>query len=250
MLPRVEGRVRLADQVADMLTEEIRSGRLGEGDRLPTEVQLVEQLGVSRTVVREAVSRLRSTGLVEPRQGSGVFVKAAGAQPLSFEPAMTATKGRVLQIAEVRRALEAEAAALAAVRHTPEDLAAIWAAAERLDAAVAAGGDGVAEDLAFHLSIAEATGNPFMIATLRYLSQFMFSAISVTRANEARRKDFADDVQAEHVAVIEAIASGDAETAREVARQHMANAASRLERADPAFWSEADGARVSITDPV
>ena len=82
MLTKVSGGVSLVDRVAEVLSDEITSGRLSPGDRLPSEVQLVEQLGVSRTVVREAVSRLRNAGLVEPRQGSGVFVLAPRVKPV------------------------------------------------------------------------------------------------------------------------------------------------------------------------
>ncbi|MGX1567658.1 FadR/GntR family transcriptional regulator, partial [Streptomyces sp. NPDC055509] len=95
----MSGPVRLADQVAATLSEEIESGRLAEGDRLPTEVELVRQLGVSRTVVREALSRLRNAGLIEPRQGIGVFVLPRRTRPLDLEAADT--KAKVLQIVEV-----------------------------------------------------------------------------------------------------------------------------------------------------
>ncbi|MFS2054997.1 GntR family transcriptional regulator, partial [Variovorax sp. CT11-76] len=108
--------VRLADQVADALAAEVRSGRLSEGDRLPTESALAEQFGVSRTVVREAVSRLKSLGLVDSRQGSGVYVRAAGVEPLRFELPHVASREAVIQMVELRRALEAEVAALAASR--------------------------------------------------------------------------------------------------------------------------------------
>ena len=72
--------VHLSDQVADALSAEIRTGRLTVGNKLPTEAALALQFSVSRTVVREAVSRLKSIGLVDSRQGSGVFVKDAGSE--------------------------------------------------------------------------------------------------------------------------------------------------------------------------
>src|SRR5437870_2972257 len=91
----------LADRVAERLAEEIRAGRWPVGSKLPTEVRLVEQLGVSRTVVREAISRLRNAGLVEPRQGSGVFVLQPMTAPLDLAVAddqLPETKVKVLQI--------------------------------------------------------------------------------------------------------------------------------------------------------
>ena len=187
----------LSDQVANALTIEIRSGRLAPGDRLPTEAVLALQFAVSRTVVREAVSRLKSLGLVDSRQGSGVFVRAAGFSPLNFDAANAVSKGAVVQMVEVRRALEAEVAALAALRRRAADLKRMRQAVRALARAVAAGGDGVEEDVSFHRAIAEAAGNPFLIDTLEYLGQFLRGATRVTRANEARRDDFARQVQDE-----------------------------------------------------
>jgi GntR family transcriptional repressor for pyruvate dehydrogenase complex len=235
----VSGSVSLADRVAEVLTDEITSGRLSPGDRLPTEIQLVKQLGVSRTVVREAVSRLRNAGLVEPRQGAGVFVLEPRVQPLDLSVEAQRTKASVLQIVEVRQAMEGEAAALAATRGTPENIRRIRAALEAIDADVRAGGDGVDADLAFHQRVGDATGNPVLAETLRYIGSLMRSGIRVTRANEARRADFTEQVRREHQILLEAIEARDPEAARAAARQHMEHAAERLQQADDRFWAEA-----------
>lgn len=238
MLPKVSGAISLADRVAEVLTDEITSGRLSPGDRLPTEVQLVKQLGVSRTVVREAVSRLRNAGLVEPRQGAGVFVLAPRVQPLDLSVEAQRTKASVLQIVEVRQAMEGEAAAMAATRATPEDIRRIRGALAAIDADVRAGGDGVDADLAFHQSLGDATGNLVLAETLRYIGSLMRSGIRVTRANEARRADFTAQVRREHQVLVDAIEAGDPEAARAAARQHMEHAAERLLQADDRFWTE------------
>lgn len=229
----------LSDQVAGVLATEIRAGRLAVGDKLPTEAALVEQFAVSRTVIREAVSRLKSLGLVDSRQGSGMYVKDAGFSPLNFDARHAVSKQAVIQIVEVRRALEAEVAALAAQRRTPEDVLRIRQAIAALEQAVLAGGDGVDEDVQFHSAIAEAANNPFLIGTLGYLGQFLRGATRVTRANEARRADFARQVQDEHEIIACAIEAGDAAAARQAAAQHMHNAIRRIEQADPAFWQQA-----------
>ncbi|MFE1949340.1 MULTISPECIES: FadR/GntR family transcriptional regulator [Streptomyces] len=248
MFNKVDGPVRLADRVAAMLTEEIESGRLTAGDKLPTEVELVKQLGVSRTVIREAVSRLRNAGLVEPRQGRGVFVLPRRTRPLDLEAdtGATDTKAKVLQVVEVRRAMEAEAAHLAASRATRADVARMRAALTAIDTAVEAGGDGVEEDLAFHRSVAESTGNPVLVSTVRYLGEVSRGGIRVTRANEARRGDFFDAVREEHHAILTAIEAGDPEAARSAARRHMEHAAARLQEADPEFWDEAERMDVEL----
>ena len=228
---------RLSDQVAEQLATEINQGRLLPGDKLPTEARLVEQFEVSRTVVREAVSRLKSLGLVDSRQGSGVFVsQKLPFAPLNFEARHAASQEAVIQMVEVRRALEAEVAALAAERRNQSDIDAIEKAVRALDAAVQAGGDGVAEDVKFHRAIADATCNPFLIQTLEYLGQFLHGATQVTRANEARRMDFAAEVQTEHQAILHAVKAGDAAAARQAAATHMGNAINRIRSAGPAFW--------------
>lgn len=237
--------VRLADQVARLLETAIREGQLQAGDRLPTEAALVEQLGVSRTVVREAISRLKSTGLVESRQGSGVYVQAAGTEPLNFDALCSASRDAVIQIAEVRRALEAEVAELAARRRTAQDIDRIHRAVRELAEAVALGRDGVEEDVAFHRAIAHAAGNPFLVDTLQYLSQYLRGATRVTRANEARRLDFSRAVTSEHDAIVRAIEAQDPSAARAAAAAHMNNAITRIQQADPEFWQQ-DGERLAL----
>ncbi len=235
---------RLADRVADVLSAEIRSGRLAPGTRLPTEATLAAQFAVSRTVVREAVSRLKSLGLVDSRQGSGVFVRAAGAEPLRFEGAHLESREAVIHMAELRRPLESEAAALAAERRTDADMDCIRAALAALQQAVAGGHAGAAQDVAFHLAIAKAAHNPFLMGTLQHLHGFLQGAIRVTRANEARRDDFAREVADEHARIADAIEAGNPQAAREAAKRHMDNAIRRIGLADPAFWQH-EGARLA-----
>lgn len=234
---------RLSVQVANRLADAISKGKLRQGDKLPTEAQLVTQFAVSRTVVREALSRLKSLGLIESQQGSGIYVKAQPAfQPLNFDAKHAASREAVIQIVEVRRALEAECAALAAIKRTPADIQAMQDALAGLDKAVAQGEDGVDEDVQFHRAIANAAGNPFLINTLDYLAQFLREGTRVTRANEARREDFAAAVRREHHAIAEAIVNGDSKQALRAATLHMKNAAKRIQQADSSFWVQEGGA--------
>lgn len=229
----------LPDRVAGVIASEIRAGRPAAGEKLPTEAALAQRFAVSRTVIREAVSRLRSLGLVDSRQGSGLYVKQAGFSPLHFDASSVVSLQAVLQMVEVRRALETEVAGLAAQRRTSAGAQRIRAAFQALDEAVRAGGDGVDEDVTFHRAIAEAAGNPFLIGTLEYLGQFLQGATRVTRANEARRSDFERQVRDEHTGILRAIEAGDTAAARRAATKHMNHAASRIGQADPAFWQQA-----------
>ena len=159
----------LSDTVAQQLLKQIEKGTFARTGKLPTEAVLAQEFGVSRTVIREAVSRLKNEGVVEPRQGSGVFiVERAGIRPLRIDYAEAVEPSAVVQILALRRAIEAEVASEAAMRRTAADMAAIDAALAKIDAAVAEGDDGVAEDVAFHRAIAVATGNPYFLKTLTF----------------------------------------------------------------------------------
>ncbi len=220
---------RLSDRLAALLHSQIERGELNPGDRLPTEPALSAQHGVSRTVVREAVSRLRSQGLLISRQGSGVYVAPrAHSQRLAFDPAVLDSIAAVIDVVEVRRALEGEVAALAAERARPADIAAIEAALSAIEAAVADGRDGVEEDLAFHRAIARATGNSQFGVLLAFIEQYLRDAMQVTRGNEARHPQFMHEVRGEHRALADAIAAGAPEAARAAAVGHMTAAARRL----------------------
>ena len=221
--------LRLSDRLAVLLDERIDSGALRPGDRLPTEVQLAAAHGVSRTVVREAMHQLKSRERVVSRQGSGVFVAAAPAhQPLAFDPLVLGSIQAVVHVVELRRVIEAEMAALAAERASRAQIATIRRALKAIDLAAAAGQDGVAEDLAFHRAIAEATGNPQFTLLLGFLEQYLREGMRITRGNEARRLDFMEAVRGEHRAIVEAIAARDPALARRRASAHMVHSEQRL----------------------
>ena len=173
---------RLSDRLATLLAAQVESGSLSPGDRLPTEQQLAQAHGVSRTVVREAVHQLTSRGLLISRQGSGVYVsKAPRNHALSFDAAVLESIDAVVRVREVRRALEGETAALAASRATRLQVAALRRALKAIDKSTAEGGDGVAEDLAFHRALTDAAGNPHFGRLLEFLEQYLAEAMRVTR---------------------------------------------------------------------
>ncbi|WP_429301085.1 FadR/GntR family transcriptional regulator [Paraburkholderia sp. GAS199] len=222
----------LSDTVAQQILTQIDKGAFERVGKLPTEAVLAQQFGVSRTVIREAISRLKNEGVVEPRQGSGVFIASHGTiRPLRIDSAEAAEPGSVVQILALRRAIEAEVAAEAATRRTDADMASINAALARIDMAEAEGRNGVAEDVAFHRAIAAATGNPYFVKTLTFLNQYLEAGTVVTRRNEALREDFSRQVREEHAAIAAAIRSADPLAAREAAQTHLYNAARRLTEA-------------------
>jgi DNA-binding FadR family transcriptional regulator len=232
----------LGSRVAEMLLDKIRVDDLTPGTRLPSEQAMAQHFGVSRTVVREAIAILKADGLLETRKGSGAFVrKPELAHSVVADRLTEQSIQSLLNLIEVRRGIEAETAALAAVRRSPGQLAEIEYALRRIEEAVAAGRDGVEEDAHFHLSIAEATGNPYWVRFVGMFAQPIRSAVKVTRANEARREDFSRQVRAEHEKIASAIAAGNAEAARAAATEHMEHAASRVRQADREFWRGSGG---------
>ncbi|MGE8201830.1 MAG: FadR/GntR family transcriptional regulator, partial [Variovorax sp.] len=151
-------RTSLADTAADSIRAEISAGRWAVGSRIPIEPQLAQLLGVSRGTVREAVKTLVSRGLLEVRQGSGTYVRSG------FDPSSSLQKMRLASLRdqfEVRRALEVEAARLAAVRHTARDLRRLHTLLDKRGTFDASdnGAGFIERDLAFHLAIVDVSGN-------------------------------------------------------------------------------------------
>src|SRR5258708_34358539 len=154
MLPRMSNPSGLTDRVAGALLEKIGEGAFSPGARLPSENALARQFGVSGTVLREAISRLKHEGVVEGRQGRGVYVtQQAGGKPLRIEIGAVESLESVLQIMDLRRAIEAEAAAQAALRCTDAQWMEIEGALKRITDDGAAGKDRDADYWAFDLSI-------------------------------------------------------------------------------------------------
>ncbi|WP_410054269.1 FadR/GntR family transcriptional regulator [Cupriavidus sp. BIC8F] len=228
----------LADRVTEHLAGQIRRGMYPVNARLPTEKFMTEQFGVSRTVIREAISRLKSEGLVESRQGSGtVVLNPATAEVFRLGRGGSDPALGVVRILELRRGIEAEMAALAAERRSERQMDDIRNALHEIDSAVRAGGDGVEEDLAFHLAVSRATGNPHYTELLGMLTRALRDAIRLTRGNEARRSDLAAHVRTEHAEICAAIETQDPQRARQAAFLHMRNTEERILTAERDFWT-------------
>lgn len=219
----------LAQRVVDGLKDKILRGDLPPGAKVPSETELTEEYAVSRTVVREAVTRLRAEGLVETFHGRGSFVLAVP-EPSTFtlEASALRTQRDVLAMVDFRLGVESEAAALAARHHGPGDDSAIRDAMDELGRA---GHEGAVEaDFAFHRAVAAATGNRFYTDLLDALGPMMImlprtrlgSAYSLSDAEHVER------VRREHDAVAAAVLDGDAETARAAMRVHLGNTRRRL----------------------
>jgi GntR family transcriptional regulator, transcriptional repressor for pyruvate dehydrogenase complex len=215
----------LALEVVDAIGDRIRDGRLAAGDKLPTEAEIMGAFGVSRTVVREALSKLQAGGQVRTRHGIGTFVVGAGdATPFLQD---------VIALLELRIGLETEAAALAAQRRSAQNLGEMRAALDEFSATVEAGRDAVAADVRFHLEIARATQNPHFAELMAALGAGMIprARLDAPVPLNAERRDYLRRVNAEHESIFDAIAAQDSEAARAAMRTHLANSRERRRRA-------------------
>lgn len=227
----------LALQLVDTLAENIRGGQIGPGQRLPTESALMAEHGVSRTVVREALSQLQASGLVETRHGIGTFV-LDGAESAAFRigPRQMATLQDVIAVLELRIGLETEAAGLAALRREERNLAVMRAALDAFETAVARGDDAVAPDFRFHTEIARATRNAHFARLLGTLGPRIIPRARLdqgTRADpeaDAAQRAYLQRVNAEHESIYDAIARQDPDAARAAMRTHLANSRERRKR--------------------
>ena len=217
-------------EVVERLAAEIASGRLARGARLPTEQALTEALGVSRTVVREAVAALRAEGLIETRQGVGAFVaRDVQRRPFRIDPDQLRTIGEVVNVMELRIGLEIEAAGFAAERADAPLRNRIAAALRAIDAAIKRGDAAIDEDFAFHLAIARASRNPYFTRLLEFLGRFLIPRQSV-RIGLKRPDDlkgYLERIQAEHRQIFAAIEMGNSDAARKAMRRHLMNSRQR-----------------------
>ena len=225
---------KLAQTVVDRLAGRIRRGEFKAGDKLPTEYEITRAFGVSRTVVREAMSRLQAAELVETRHGVGTFVReGAGSAPFRIAPVEPATLNELIAILELRVSIEAEAAALAAERRGPAHLASMRRALDAFSRQAAQSKDAVQADFRFHLAIAQATGNRHFADLIRYLGTMLFPRARVNSAQLAdeKRATYLGRVNREHERIYQAIARGAPEAARAAMRAHLENSRERLRRA-------------------
>ena len=224
----------LTSQLVRELAAQIDSGTLAAGSQLPPERELMARYGVSRTVVREATSSLRASGRIATHQGRGAFVLSAPpAFRFSVDPAQLSTLRDVLQVMDIRVALEAEAASLAAARRTDAQLATIQRALSDLEASVGRSAGNSASDVAFHLAIAAATGNGYFSQLLEELSPRMLprQRLDLFRNDRRRRIDYQRRLQQEHSDIYHAIERREGDAARAAMRLHLSNSRERLRRA-------------------
>jgi Transcriptional regulators len=227
---KVERKPKLSERVAAMLRSRIVAGEIRAGEKLPTESQLTGTFGVSRTVVREAVANLAADGLVESRQGAGVFVCERPAMAFASITQEIGMKiSHALNVIEVRMGLEIESAGLAAIRRNAAQEAAIHEAFFEFDRLLAIGEATGRSDFMFHRAIAAATNNPFYVEVLDALGMRAIPCdiTSPWGTESVLSREYQVMLQREHLAILKAISAGDADDARAAMRAHLSESQQR-----------------------
>ena len=224
----------LVQVIADDLARNIRDGLIRPGDKLPSESEIMARFDVSRTVVREALSHLQASKLVETRHGIGTFALALpDSSNFKIAEEDFSTVADVISVLELRISLETEAAGLAAQRRTDANLATLEAALSAFSDSIQQDSDAVPSDFEFHMEVARATGNRHFADLMTYLGTMIIPRARVNTPNSAPegRLSYLQKVHSEHESIFNAIRSQDSDAARAAMRTHLSNSRERLRRA-------------------
>ena len=226
----------LVNEVMESLATSIREGVIKPGEKLPTESEIVARFDVSRTVVREAISRLQANRLVETRHGVGTFALAPAQDSGNFRIADVdfATVSDVIALLELRISLETEAAGLAAQRRTDANLQAMQDMLDAFAAAIEADSDALPSDFQFHMEVARSTGNRHFADLMSYLGTMIIPRARVNTPNSAPegRMAYLKRVHSEHESIFSAIRNQDTGAARAAMRTHLSNSKDRLKKSE------------------
>ncbi|MGO4302568.1 FadR/GntR family transcriptional regulator [Cupriavidus sp. RAF12] len=230
-MDRLSRPASLPSRIAQTLRDDIAAGRFAAGGRLPAESALAETFDVSRPIVREAIALLKADGVLVTRKGSGAYVSdTPGGQV--WRVASQPDGGPTLaQLLELRRVVETACAEMAAQRRTDADLDAIRAALTAMQTHAADFPSAAAADIAFHHAIAQAAHNPCFTGLTDFVSQQLLVARQFAWENSARldaQHGTPRAADAEHAALVDAIAAGDPIAARAAAGAHLSAAAARM----------------------
>jgi DNA-binding FadR family transcriptional regulator len=209
--------------VGQRLREAIEKGELKPGEKLPSESGLTQQHQVSRTVIREAIASLRADGVVEVRHGVGVFVLTPqqGLQR-SLRGVDPSRVSSIIEMLEVRAAIEIEAAGLAAGRCSPAQQELIFECLDNMSQQIGGGMSTVESDRAFHLAIADSTNNPRFRELLEAIGrQLIPRSLLQEDQRDASPAEYLSQILEEHEKIARAIAHRDDAMAREAMRTHL-----------------------------
>lgn len=215
-------RPRLSVDVASRIRKMIDDQQWVAGQQLPTELKLIEMFGVSRTVIREAIAALSAEGLVQPQHGRGVFVSEhLPTRPFRLGDDSIGEIVHIRQSLELRLGIETEAASLAAIRRTDSELASIKKALDTINQLNAESVGGAEEDFDFHLKIAEATHNSYLVNFMYFLGTNIIPRVVLRLEFGTERDAFFEELIDHHKAIYDAIEAKDPAAASAAMRIHL-----------------------------
>lgn len=227
----------LSTELAHVLVARIVSGEYLPGDKLPKEAAFMEEFGVSRTVVREAISYLQAVNMAQTRHGIGTFVLKLEPHPVfRVAPDQMGTLRDTIALLELRIGVESEAAALAAVRRTQANLACMQEALTAFEQALEAGENDAAADVLFHREVALATQNPYFVEVMGSLGPGALPRARLELAEPGHPSHllYLRMVHQEHQSIYNAIRDQDVDSARAAIRTHLSNSRERLRKSETA----------------
>lgn len=229
--PAIPGRQKnLVEYLVNTIFDRIQSGDLQPGDKLPTEASIMQEFDVSRSVVREALSRLQANGVVETRHGIGTFILDIPEQHCTFAPASPVTLRDIIHMMELRISLETEAAGLAAMRASHENISVMRALVEEFSHKMERREATLETDKKFHMEIAKATGNNYFVKIFQDLEGVIPQGRVATQLDTQAVLEYLIRTNSEHKTILKAIESRDPELARASVRVHLNNSRDRLPR--------------------
>jgi GntR family transcriptional regulator, transcriptional repressor for pyruvate dehydrogenase complex len=230
----ISRRPLLSVAVTDVLRAKIESAAWTPGARVPTEKDLSTQLNVSRATVREALTRLKHEGYVYSVQGKGAFVAdQPGLNTFRVDQLLSENPIDSAHIFELRSLVEQNCAALAAERRTVANLREMKRALKKMVSEQKNGGLGLEADIAFHRSIADATGNPILARFADFVGKHTREYLQVVRLSALKSSHRLNDIEREHMDIIDAIESRKPEAARKAVSRHLENGADRFATSAP-----------------
>ncbi|OIQ07711.1 HTH-type transcriptional regulator LutR [Moorella thermoacetica] len=220
---------KLYEEIVEQITRLIKTGNYKIGDRLPSFQELSEMFGVGKPTLREALSVLASSGVLEIRHGNGTFIKRLPLDPEDIPAQLGEVEGeKLLFWLEYRRAIETEAASLAAERRSEADIAAMEEAEQRLEGEIALGAITVDPDYQFHYCIARATHNPIFAQAYTTIAPMMHEYFQLSLRYGRTLPWHRELVVGEHRDILECIRKGQPREARRAMIKHINNVAGRV----------------------
>lgn len=221
--PNLKREPKLSDQVTEFLLNEINLGTLKPGESLPSEAELSYRFNVSRTVIREALARLKSEGKVESRRGSRSRVSTGFNRSLQIR---IKDGSDYVELYEIKALMEADISMLAAMYRTREDVDALKTCLEAMRSALNSSVDGTSTNLDFHRIISQACNNSLLAELLRLLDELLWDLIQADKQQSSNLPLTPDSLQ-EHEVIFAAILNQDPDAAREGMLMHLKHSAAR-----------------------